>query len=148
MIKIIKYSDISRDEIFYRKEDEFSVADIVTDIIENVKKNGDAALFGKKIGGDIRCNKKTFLLIKAMELAQPAQRAAMKEWMDNPACDADEKVAFFTNMYNTLGVKEVCEQRIAALFAKCDTYLENLSVPAERKAALKSFVDSLLNRNL
>lgn len=109
---------------------------------------GDAALFGKKIGGDIRCNKKTFLLIKAMELAEPEQRAAMKEWMDNPACDADEKVAFFTNMYNTLGVKEVCEQRIAALFAKCDTYLENLSVPAERKTALKSFVDSLLNRNL
>ena len=45
MIKIIKYSDIAKNEIFYRKEDEFSVADIVTDIIENVKKNGDAALF-------------------------------------------------------------------------------------------------------
>lgn len=109
---------------------------------------GDAALFGKKIGGDIRCNKKTFLLIKAMETASPEQRAQMNAWMENAACDADEKVAFFTDMYNKLGIKEICENRIAELFAKCDAYIENLSVDAARKANLKQFADSLLNRNL
>lgn len=109
---------------------------------------GDAALFGKKIGGDIRCNKKTFLLIKAMETASPEQRAQMNAWMENAACDPDEKVAFFTDMYNKLGIKEICENRIAELFAKCDAYIENLSVDAARKANLKQFADSLLNRNL
>lgn len=109
---------------------------------------GDAALFGKKIGGDIRCNKKTFLLIKAMETASPEQRAQMNAWMENAACDPDEKVAFFTDMYNKLGIKEICENRIAELFAKCDAYIESLSVDAARKANLKQFADSLLNRNL
>lgn len=109
---------------------------------------GDAALFGKKIGGDIRCNKKTFLLIKAMETASPEQRAQMNAWLNDANCDLDEKVAFFTDMYNKLGIKEICENRISELFAKCDAYIENLSVDAARKANLKQFADSLLNRNL
>ena len=45
MIKILDFSQISRDEIFARKEDKFDVADIVTEIIDNVKANGDKALF-------------------------------------------------------------------------------------------------------
>ena len=109
---------------------------------------GDAALFGKKIGGDIRCNKKTFLLIKAMELASPEQRAEMLAWMENPVADDDAKVAYFTSLYTSLGIKEVCEKRIAELFAKCDAFIENLSVSAERKANLKAFADFLLARNL
>ena len=109
---------------------------------------GDVALFGKKIGGDIRCNKKTFLLIKALELASPEQRAEMWAWMENPAADQDAKVAYFTSLYTSLGVKELCEKRIAELFAKCDAFMEKLSVPAEKKANLKAFADFLLDRNL
>jgi len=45
MIKILDFSQISRDEIFARKEDKFDVADVVTEIIDNVKANGDKALF-------------------------------------------------------------------------------------------------------
>lgn len=109
---------------------------------------GDAAIFGKKIGGDIRCNKKTFLLIKAMELASPEQRSQMNAWIENSTCNPDDKVTFFTNMYNILGIKEICEKRVAELFAKCDEYMAALSVDAARKAYLKQFADSLLNRNL
>lgn len=109
---------------------------------------GDAALFGKKIGGDIRCNKKTYLLIKAMELASPEQRAQMQAWMDNPACNDDEKVTFFTALYTSLGVREACEQRIKELFAQCDAYLDNISVAPAQKENLQNFVNSLLNRNL
>ncbi|MBR3976816.1 MAG: polyprenyl synthetase family protein [Bacteroidaceae bacterium] len=108
----------------------------------------DEALFGKKIGGDICCNKKTFLLIKAMNLASREQLSQMKEWMEKSEFDAQEKIAFFTGIYNELGVKEACEKRIAELFEECDSYIEALSVPAERKAGLKAFADSLLNRNL
>lgn len=108
----------------------------------------DEALFGKKIGGDICCNKKTFLLIKAMNLASREQLSQMKEWMEKSEFDAQEKIAFFTGIYNELGVKEACEKRIAELFEECDSYIEALSVPAERKTSLKAFADSLLNRNL
>lgn len=108
----------------------------------------DEALFGKKIGGDICCNKKTYLLIKAMNLASREQLSQMKEWMEKSEFDAQEKIAFFTGIYNELGVKEACEKRIAELFEECDSYIEALSVPAERKASLKAFADSLLNRNL
>lgn len=108
----------------------------------------DEALFGKKIGGDICCNKKTFLLIKAMNLASHEQLSQMKEWMEKSEFDAQEKIAFFTGIYNELGVKEACEKRIAELFEECDSYIEALSVPAERKTSLKAFADSLLNRNL
>ena len=108
----------------------------------------DQALFGKKIGGDICCNKKTFLLITAMNLASPEQLAEMKEWMDKDDFVAEEKIAYFTGIYNKLGVKEICEQRIQALFAKCDEYIAQISVADERKAELKAFANSLLNRNL
>ena len=110
----------------------------------------DQSLFGKKIGGDICCNKKTFLLITAMNLASAGQLATMKEWMEKSEfdADADAKIAYFTNLYNELGVREICERRIQALFDECDGYMEKLSVAPEKKIYLKEFADSLLNRNL
>lgn len=109
---------------------------------------GDPAVFGKKTGGDIVCNKKTFLLIKAMELASPAQLSALNTLMGHEACCPDEKIAAVTAIYNELGIRALCEQRINELFARCDEYISRVSLPAERKAALRGFVDSLLNRTL
>lgn len=108
----------------------------------------DQSLFGKKIGGDICCNKKTFLLITAMNLASPEQLAEMKEWMEKEEFDENEKIAYFTGIYNALGVREICENRIQTLFAKCDEYIANISVPEEKKENLKAFANSILNRNL
>ena len=108
----------------------------------------DQSLFGKKIGGDICCNKKTFLLITAMNLASAEQLATMKQWMEKSKFDADAKIAYFTALYNELGVKEICEARIQALFDECDEYMSRISVAPEKKRYLKEFADSLLNRNL
>ena len=108
----------------------------------------DQSLFGKKIGGDICCNKKTFLLITAMNLASDSQLATMKEWMAKSEFDADAKITYFTALYNELGVKDICEKRIQALFDECDEYMAKLSVASEKKRLLKEFADSLLNRNL
>lgn len=109
---------------------------------------GDSAVFGKKIGGDIICNKKTWLLIKAVELASPRQLKEIEDWMSQKQFDAEQKIIFFTNLYNELGVRKLCEDRVNKLFAKCDTFIDKLSVPADRKTELKNFVDTLLNRNL
>lgn len=107
---------------------------------------GDLEVFGKKIGGDICCNKKTFLLIKAMEMASPEELEAIKGWMNEEQFDAAEKIAFFTSLYDKLGVKELCEKKIASLFKECDNYIDAVSVSSDRKKELKGFVDSLLNR--
>jgi geranylgeranyl diphosphate synthase type II len=108
----------------------------------------DQSLFGKKIGGDICCNKKTFLLITALNLASPEQFAEMKQWMAKKDFDEQEKIKFFTDMYDKLGVREICEKRIESLFAMCDEYIERISVPDDKKANLKAFANSLLNRKV
>jgi geranylgeranyl diphosphate synthase type II len=107
---------------------------------------GDPKIFGKKIGGDICCNKKTFLLIKALETASPEQRKQMEELMAQENFDPAEKISTFTSIYNQLGIKEICEKKIAELFSDCDRYIDAVSVPAERKEYIKQFADSLLNR--
>lgn len=109
---------------------------------------GDTAVFGKKTGGDIRCNKKSYLLVKAMELASPEQLAQIKSWMNKENCDDDKKVEYFINLYNELGVKELCEKKIHELFARGDEYINKISVPEEKKSELKTFVNSLLYRKL
>lgn len=109
---------------------------------------GDAKIFGKKIGGDIVCNKKTFLLIKAMENATPQQLAEINAWMAQDTFDREQKIAYFTNLYNELGVRKMCENKINDLFAQCDSYIEKIALPKEKKSALKEFADTLLNRKL
>ena len=52
---------------------------------------GDTATFGKNIGGDITCNKKTFLLIHAFELASPEQKAVLNDWIGKTTFVAAEK---------------------------------------------------------
>ena len=83
-----------------------------------------------------------------MRLASPEQLAQMNEWMAKSEFDADEKVAFFTKIYNELGVKEICQQRVQKLFDECDQYIANVSVAPEKKQLLKELADSLLNRNV
>ena len=53
---------------------------------------GDTATFGKNIGGDITCNKKTFLLIHAFELASPEQKAVLNDWIGKTTFVAAEKI--------------------------------------------------------
>lgn len=68
---------------------------------------GDTATFGKNIGGDITCNKKTFLLIHAFELASPEQKAILTSWIDKTQFIPTEKIEVFTNIYNELHLKEI-----------------------------------------
>ena len=63
---------------------------------------GDPEVFGKKIGGDILCNKKTYMLIKALERAGEKQRKELKQWLDAEAYKPDEKINAVTTLYNEL----------------------------------------------
>jgi geranylgeranyl diphosphate synthase type II len=70
----------------------------------------------------------------------------MEKLMAEENFNPEEKIATFTSIYNSLGIKEVCEKKIASLFNDCDRYIDAVSVPAERKGEIKRFADSLLNR--
>lgn len=72
---------------------------------------GDAAVFGKNIGGDILCNKKTYMLIKAFEHADEGQLTYLNAWVDAVSFNPEEKVAAVTELYNQIGVKELCEKK-------------------------------------
>ncbi len=65
----------------------------------------DKSKFGKQVGGDILSNKKTFLLIKAKELAQGAQKAELEKWLTTADFDKEEKVKAVTRIYDELRIQ-------------------------------------------
>ena len=107
---------------------------------------GDPTVFGKKIGGDILCNKKTFMLLSTRQRADAAQRAELDRWLSAETFDAAEKIAAVRAIYDAVGIREVCEQRIEELFASSLQSLESVQVDNERKRPLQDFAHRLLNR--
>jgi geranylgeranyl diphosphate synthase type II len=89
---------------------------------------GDPKTFGKAIGGDICCNKKTILLLTALEQADDQTKAELQQWLDVSDRDA-EKIAAVTELYNRLGVRErveeVMEQHTALALAQLDKLPQN-----------------------
>ncbi|WP_431216801.1 polyprenyl synthetase family protein [Puia sp. P3] len=104
---------------------------------------GDATKFGKQVGGDIVAGKKTFLLVKTLELATEAQRGAIRRLEQAPAA---EKIGGMLEIYHSCGVdvwvKDLKEQYRAAAWQS----LEDVAVTASRKEPLKKLVDYLLQR--
>ncbi len=112
---------------------------------------GDPKVFGKTIGGDILCNKKTFMLINAFNRADEATRKELNQWIsisEQLAGDkALEKINAVTGIYNKLGIRELCEDKINSYFAEAESTLESLDVAEEKKVALRSYMNELLHRN-
>ena len=109
---------------------------------------GDPKVFGKNIGGDILCNKKTYMLITALAQADASQRAELEHWLTAVDYVPAEKIAAVTALYNQIGVGKRCEDMVEALYAEGLDVLEQVSVPAERKEVLKSFAQSLMGRKV
>ena len=108
---------------------------------------GDAATFGKKIGGDILCNKKTYLLIHALQLAQDKDAAELKGWLLRmDAEDGDAKIEAVRAIFNRLGVKEICETKMESYFRMAIEQLEVLDVLEDKKQELRSLAEKLMFR--
>ena len=108
---------------------------------------GDPEKFGKQVGGDIISNKKTYLLIKALELAQGKQAAELQQWLAAKTFDNAEKVQAVTSIYNHLNVRAQAEMEMNAYAEVAFKSLDDISLPAERKQYLHAFADSLLVRD-
>ena len=108
---------------------------------------GNPAIFGKRIGGDILCNKKTFLLINAYQLANPWQRAELSRWIEADHYEPQEKINAVTELYNQLGIKQITAQRINKYFTDAQRTLNEIKLQSEYKQPLNHFAHSLINRS-
>lgn len=107
---------------------------------------GDEQTFGKKIGGDIICGKKTYLLINAFLLADENQRGELMHWLAAEPSDPEEKIAAVTRIYNDVGIPALCRQKIDFYFDRAEECLEKVQVPEQNKHELRLFAQSLVNR--
>ena len=107
---------------------------------------GDPKVFGKAIGGDIACNKKTYMLINALALADAKQRKVLTDWLDMPAADPQEKIAAVTEIYNEIGINRMAENKIRAFFQEGLLFLEKVNVEADRKQELLAYTREMMKR--
>lgn len=107
---------------------------------------GDSKIFGKKIGGDIVSNKKTYMLINALLRADESQRKQLNQWIERKDFDAGEKISAVTNLYDEIGIRGLCEERINFYFAQSLRYVDKVNIEESRKVELRKFVASLMNR--
>ena len=107
---------------------------------------GDAAVFGKPIGGDILAGKKTFLLTTALKTADAATRGELLARLHDGGMSAAEKIETVRGIYDRLGVRKITEKAIADYFRNADRILNSLEVGIERIVPLQELSETLLNR--
>lgn len=107
---------------------------------------GDSSVFGKTIGGDILCNKKTYMLINALRLAAPKEREELQCWIDAKDFDPRRKIAAVTAIYDHAGIAGLAQQKIAFYFAESRKYLDAVALPGDKKAALKAYAEGMMKR--
>jgi geranylgeranyl diphosphate synthase type II len=107
---------------------------------------GQPDKFGKLVGGDILANKKTFLLIDALEKAQGATRAELQRWLAAKDFNPVEKVEAVTAIYDSLGVGKTTEELMNRYFANAFQLLTELPAEPRRKTTLRLFAEQLIGR--
>lgn len=107
---------------------------------------GDPAVFGKKIGGDILCNKKTYLLIQALRRADLDQLSELKKWLEAKDYNPQEKIEAVTAVYDSIDVRSLCEDRISHYTLLAETNLDMVKVPDEKKQPLVDEMNKLMFR--
>jgi geranylgeranyl diphosphate synthase type II len=107
---------------------------------------GDPEKFGKQVGGDIISNKKTYLLIKALELAKEDQGTQLAKWLDLQQFDAAEKVTAVTFIYDELDIRNISEEAMQSYAEMAFDALDKINLPEDRRQYLRQFADNLLVR--
>jgi geranylgeranyl diphosphate synthase, type II len=119
----------------------FQLQDDLLDVFANQEK------FGKKIGGDIVSNKKTFLLLKALETSGPKTKAVLSDWINLEKFDAREKVTAVTAIYDQLKIKALTESKIEDFYRRSLTNLDEIDLPVEKKSEMYRLAEQIMNRD-
>ncbi|MDR2474954.1 MAG: polyprenyl synthetase family protein [Bacteroidales bacterium] len=111
---------------------------------------GNALTFGKAIGGDILCNKKTFLLINALQQSTPKQKKKLNHWLSisryRNANEKQKKIACVTEIFNQTNCRETCSLLMDEYYMAALLDLDLLLVESERKQELRLLAENLMRR--
>jgi geranylgeranyl diphosphate synthase type II len=107
---------------------------------------GNTETFGKQVGGDIIQNKKTFLLLKAFELANLEQQKVLADWLTKKEFDNVEKVEAVKNIFNQIGVRKIAETEMEIHFQKAIHAVHQQFINDEKKNRLIAFASALMKR--
>ena len=141
---ILANAPVTDAEALYKFGEQLGLAFQLQDDLLDVY--GDTKVFGKEIGGDIMCNKKTFMLINAFNRANDAQLKELQKWCSGEKFDRKEKVAAVTHLYDEIGIRQLCEAKIEYYFEESKKWLDKVSVPEERKAHLRAYINHMMKR--
>lgn len=109
---------------------------------------GDPVKFGKQVGGDILANKKTYLLINALEKAQGKQSVELQDWLSQTQLDPQAKVAAITQIYNSLSIHQQTSEEIQSYFDQAFERMTALDISEDRKLSLLNFMSGLVDREV
>lgn len=109
---------------------------------------GDAATFGKQVGGDIMENKKTFLYIQALKNASPEIKKELLTWYENTLVDYSEKVSRVKDIFKEVGSDQLTRVAIQNYTDKAFSILDTLSISQANSLVLKEFGKNLMTRTV
>ncbi len=108
---------------------------------------GNQQDFGKMIGGDILAGKKTYLLIKALELAGGKMKQELLDCLYTEKIHPAEKIKSMIHIYNKLGIKEIAEEKSNSLFSAATNILNNLHIDDLRKIHFLNLINNMQKRS-
>ncbi len=109
---------------------------------------GDEETFGKKSGGDIIANKKTWLYIKAFEMANESQLRDLRNAFTNRIFNPDEKISMVKNVYLQLKLDRLALEKMEDFNKKAFGYLDKISVAEKKKKLLRELAQNLIERKI
>jgi len=107
---------------------------------------GDFETLGKRIGGDILCNKKTFLLLSAYKNADKQTAENLRNTLENTNISDENKIISVTNIFKKLNIDKICENELEKYYSIAMSYLDKISVEKDRKIDLKNLAEKLKGR--
>ena len=131
-------------DLLYRFGEQIGLAFQLQDDLLDVY--GDPVVFGKAIGGDITSNKKTYMLINAINRANATQRDELMQWIGAKDFDRQEKIAAVTRLYDEIGIRQLCEERVNYYFEQGKQLLDQVHVSDERKEQLRKYTAEMMKR--
>lgn len=107
----------------------------------------DQDKFGKKIGGDIVSNKKTFLLLKALEISGSSEKEAILEWINKSEYNPEEKINAIKNIYEALNIKTLTKDHISRYYRQAMAVWEKLNIENDAKSELLNLAKMIMYRD-
>lgn len=107
---------------------------------------GDEKTFGKKIGGDILCGKKTFLLVQSLIKGGASQKQTIRQLINNNNILPEEKISAIISIYTQLDMPKLCEEAMDEYFGKAMKSLSLIAKSDEEKAPFIAFAKKLMGR--